>query len=543
MQAMSTRDTITVGTVHDVVLGSSGPFDYEAAAYEGNKRFRRMMDQLPAGEVSSSHLLTQWKCLDPPGRFLKDDGQWLVEVEDKEALRRIDGMRRHYFSSNVLVPISEAWKPVETALRLMSSTANVAVERTDKDIRMEKERGDLCAFAIAERLKNNSIVTALDLWGTYIGQKGVASLCEALNHNSTLASLDLSSSSIDDAGASEIGIVLRYNSGLVSLLLRFNSIGHAGASAIAEGLKFNSTLSILNLHDNKIGDVGAAAIAEALKINSGLKQLFLDYCEIGQLGATAIAEAITHSSRASMPVSASTGMCCAGPPDTLHRTLVLSELDMRFNRIGAAGMLAFAECLKRNSTLTQLHLSNSDICAHGIASLAEALKCNSNLTILNLVSIRLRDEGAAAIADALEHNSTLTKIDLRGCKIGNAGAVAIGEALKHHTVLQYLDISGNLFDSVGKAALTEALKHNCTITTLHLCWLGLYDAANHKALLEHNALLSTIGRCLQKPLEENLIPWGIQGVNQQIGFRKSIGAQCGMTVANANFIFRILRRD
>jgi Leucine-rich repeat (LRR) protein len=501
------------------------------------------MDQFPTDEVSSSHLLNQWKSLDPPGRFLKDSRQWFVEVKDEGALRRIDGMRKRDSTSQVIVPVSGGWKPVETALRLMSETAHVALESTDIGTMLKIDYGDLCAFAIAERLKNNSTVTALNLRGTDIDQKGVTSLCEALNHNSTLASLNLSSGSIDDVGASEIGRALRYNSGLVSLLLRYNSIGHTGASAIAEGLKFNSILSILDLCHNEIGDVGSAAIAEALKINSGLKQLFLVFCEIGQLGATAIAEAITHNSRASMPVSASTGMCCAGPPDTLHRTLVLSELDMQCNRIGAAGMLAFAECLKRNSTVTQLHLSNSDICARGIASLAEALKCNSNLTILSLAYTRLRDEGDAAIADALEHNSTLTKIDLSDCKIGDAGAVAIGEALKRHTTLLSLDVSGNRFDSVGKAALTEALKHNCTITMLHLCWLGHYDAANHKALLKHNLLLSTIGRRLQKPLEENLIPWGIQGVNRQIGFRKRIVAQCGMTVANANFIFRILRRD
>ena len=58
---------------------------------------------------------------------------------------------------------------------------------------------------------------------------------------------------------------LKENSILTSLNLRFNKIGNDGDDALAKGLKENSTLTSLNLSDNDIGKVGADALAKGLK--------------------------------------------------------------------------------------------------------------------------------------------------------------------------------------------------------------------------------------------------------------------------------------
>ena len=59
----------------------------------------------------------------------------------------------------------------------------------------------------------------------------------------------------------------------------------------------------------------------------------------------------------------------------------LTQLNLYWNNIGAAGAASLAEAMKVNTTLTQLQLWENNIGAAGTASLAEAMKVNTTVTI------------------------------------------------------------------------------------------------------------------------------------------------------------------
>ena len=63
-------------------------------------------------------------------------------------------------------------------------------------------------------------------------------------------------------GATAIADALRVNAVLTAMNLLQNKIGDAGASAIAEALRVNAVLTELRLSFNQIGDSGATAIAD-----------------------------------------------------------------------------------------------------------------------------------------------------------------------------------------------------------------------------------------------------------------------------------------
>merc|ERR1711920_267058 len=118
-------------------------------------------------------------------------------------------------------------------------------------------------------------------WQVYASGRGIDDedckviACSVIKDNAVVTSLDLSSTSIGDVGAAALGDALKGGSGLQVLTLTMNKISDAGAAAIADGLKVNSKLMKLMLSDCEIGDSGAAAIGEALKANSGLRTLQL----------------------------------------------------------------------------------------------------------------------------------------------------------------------------------------------------------------------------------------------------------------------------
>jgi Ran GTPase-activating protein (RanGAP) involved in mRNA processing and transport len=378
---------ITVGTVHDVVLGHTR----DETVYEGNSRFHSFLKQChlatrrvtrsrsalldgsdPDGMLQNGknvwidrRVLDQWKSLDPPGRFLvHGEWGWLQEVPDKEALARInnrmerDGMVRkkepvnQSSSSELTLPVSESWVKVQTKL-------NDSVETLD--LRQHCCRpGDTLATALAE----------------------------ALEHNSTYTTIDLRFNSIGHVGAAAVARILQLNSALTTLDLSHNKIGDGGCIALGNAITHNSTLRALRLHENYIAAPGCIALANALKSNSTLRDLDLgSNHEIGEQGVAVLAEAIMHNS-----------------------TLVM--LDLSSNEIGNIGGAAIANAIRNNSSLTTLNLSHNKIFADGASAVANALKCNTALVELNLRHNFIETAGALALADALQYNSSLMKLNL-----------------------------------------------------------------------------------------------------------------------------------
>ena len=89
----------------------------------------------------------------------------------------------------------------------------------------------------------------------------------------------------------ELADGLKNNSGLTALNLNDNEIGADGATVLAEALKINGALTKLNLNNNKIGDSFAKAFAMAAESESQEERVrFMDVV-LGKIEGLAAFEA------------------------------------------------------------------------------------------------------------------------------------------------------------------------------------------------------------------------------------------------------------
>ncbi|MDP2438641.1 MAG: protein kinase [archaeon] len=121
------------------------------------------------------------------------------------------------------------------------------------DLRFKK-LNEWDASRLADALRGNSTLTALNLNGNDLSDVGTARLAAALKTNTALARLDLQENSINLEGATRLAEALRVNSSLTALDLRANSVKNEGAAVLAEALQANATLTALHLDLNGVTD-------------------------------------------------------------------------------------------------------------------------------------------------------------------------------------------------------------------------------------------------------------------------------------------------
>ena len=190
-------------------------------------------------------------------------------------------------------------------------------------------------------------------------------------------------------------------------------------------------------------EVHFASFSEAVKVNTTLTQLDLQYNYIGAAGTASLAEAIKVNT-------------------------TLKQLHFAGNNIGDAGAASLAEAIKENTTLAQLDLPGNNIGDPGATSLAEAIKVNTTLTLLDLGRNKISDTGATSLAEAMKVNTTLTQFYLWKNNIGDAGAASLAQAIKVNTTLTLLDLQVNGIGDAGATSLAEAIKVNTALTRLRL---------------------------------------------------------------------------
>lgn len=145
------------------------------------------------------------------------------------------------------------------------------------------------AEALAEALRSNTQLTALNISVNDIGDEGAWELSDALEENEALEVLHLDGNGITAGGLEFFPSMLRKNSALKHVSLGMNKLGDDGAKAVATmltaagapGCSLEDTnghdcmLERLDLPQNGMGDVGAEALAVAMGGNRKLRHLNL----------------------------------------------------------------------------------------------------------------------------------------------------------------------------------------------------------------------------------------------------------------------------
>ena len=131
------------------------------------------------------------------------------------------------------------------------------------------------AVQLARGLTGNQWLTAMNTWGSSIGDTGAAALGDMLKYNTSLQKLYIADCGITSQGAVEIAAGLTENSTLHVLYMKHNEIGVAGAEAMARMLVENSTLQELDLKlDETLGE-GVDVLLSSLRKNTTLHKLIL----------------------------------------------------------------------------------------------------------------------------------------------------------------------------------------------------------------------------------------------------------------------------
>ena len=276
-------------------------------------------------------------------------------------------------------------------------------------------------------------------------------------------------------------------------------------------LRKDATKTNVNLSNGVLNDGWVARIAMLMPRNVTMHKVDMSGNGLGLRSAEAISGALTakHSS--------------------------LTSLSLCRNPLGAAGVSALADFIRRNVTVEFLDISSVNMTDNGdsmegVINLASALEEAKGLTTLHMSSNNLTDftgrtEGAAALAAALQVNQSLRTLDISDNCLGVQGARFLDECVVSNRTLTSLDISMNRIGGNGAQFIASMLSRGslASLQTLNvsnndLC--GMYgeedlDAAKqlrdgiaaHEALtaldLSHNAVTIDCGKIIVEGLRKN----------------------------------------
>eukprot|EP01138_Halocafeteria_seosinensis_P013108 gb/GECG01013387.1/.p1 GENE.gb/GECG01013387.1/~~gb/GECG01013387.1/.p1 ORF type:complete len:559 (+),score=79.52 gb/GECG01013387.1/:1-1677(+) len=173
-----------------------------------------------------------------------------------------------------------------------------------------------------------------ELCGARLDDNDAQYIADALRLNTALRAIDLRLNQISDVGAHHLADALRTNSTLTSIGLAGNQISDAGIQSLADALRLNTTLIELDLADNKAGDIAARSLASTLLVNATVAEVHLNHNLVGDTGARSLA-------------------------DALRVNTALTDIDLRSNKISDTGMQSLANAVPANTTLNSIALEGN----------------------------------------------------------------------------------------------------------------------------------------------------------------------------------------
>ncbi|TPX49910.1 hypothetical protein SeLEV6574_g01189 [Synchytrium endobioticum] len=348
---------------------------------------------------------------------------------------------------------------------------------------------------LANQLSISGYVTKLDLSGTMLDRKNVASIAELLTEVVGLRQLNLSNCNLDDENLKMLLHAILYRNELPWLSLSENRrLRGNGIKYIAVFIKKTKSLKYLDLSGLNIDRKGLAYINHALTpsdsqpIGPTLEVLKLESCRLkGTILDTLIPgvrrSRLTHLSLRDNKATWEAGQHIADmlisdddvSPDAGTVTgnasvrKGLSSLDLRGNEL-RNGIAPICAALNENDTLRELDLRDNKIDGPALDIIASMLRKNAGLRVLDLSGNSLGTdlEGITSLKEAMTQNHDLVELYLANTRIGTEGAIALAEALPLCSKLQRLDVTYNPIDLAGVLGLAISLKHNKSLISLDI---------------------------------------------------------------------------
>jgi ankyrin repeat protein len=141
-------------------------------------------------------------------------------------------------------------------------------------------------------LKDNTVVTLLDLSGIKLSDNGLMNLCGALNGAESLTSLNLSDNQLGDEGFSSLAKMMATNKSIKTLDFRQNNVSDRGLAEFGNALGTNSTIEEVLFDNNHLADEGAVNLADTLQTHPSMRIISLNDNQISNNGARALANVL-----------------------------------------------------------------------------------------------------------------------------------------------------------------------------------------------------------------------------------------------------------
>jgi Ran GTPase-activating protein (RanGAP) involved in mRNA processing and transport len=235
-------------------------------------------------------------------------------------------------------------------------------------------------------LKEDAVMTTLNLANTSIGDEGTIVLAETLHKNQTLTHLDLTNNDISEEGAIAICGALKTNNGVHFLGLSSNKIRDEGACALASTLEVNHVLTHLELGSARLSDRGTIALGVALALNMGLQYLKLNNNHISDAAGKAFAELI-------------------------EKNYKLLSVDFRGNQVSHSTLLRVKKITKKNKGLRDGDAPNQ--LQHEVIRLHfqqyKLQEANSELKDHQKARLELQEQADRTERDAMTENENTAK--------------------------------------------------------------------------------------------------------------------------------------
>lgn len=309
------------------------------------------------------------------------------------------------------------------------------------------------AFGVVLRFSHT--LQELNLSRNKVGDDGIILIAQGLRENkdSGLKRLDLSWNGIKDQGAGLLADMLKDNSVLTYLNLRSNFICDEGIQKLAQALPSVISLEELDIVGNQMKD--PSALIDAL-CHHETKLLNISY-EQNQLSPEAEVR-LNAAFHFRKNKQGWLGRLLRDIRST--RRMKRISCNMLGKTHGDEEIIAIVRvAAKHKPHITSALFEGPLVTYRGVTILARELLV-PNLAKLGSLTIRqapVRDKGAAALAQALVSNHTLRCLSLSDCQITEDGARMLSNALRRNSTLKRLNLESNRIGDAGFQALCKVI--------------------------------------------------------------------------------------
>lgn len=305
---------------------------------------------------------------------------------------------------------------------------------------------------ISDLIHRSQNLISVDVSSNSIGDAGATSVFTAMRRNKSIVALSMGSStgvsrnSLGSSSAAELSAMLKENYVLSDLDIQMSEITQDTITTISQGLKFNHTLQLLNLGNNNICSKGCRKLLHAI-MNSQISTLNLSNNHIKDDIAPVLVQFMSKNNKLrslSLAGNHFTKVFTKAIAQTFADCSLITDLNLSHNPLGSQGIDEFGFAIANNQNIRNLNISMCQIDSISFQSFCNKLEKNTSIVSLNISHNPIGDQGAAMLCNVIKKHSTLQDIDLELCEITDVGGDVLIPCFGLSQTIRKVSVKNNL---------------------------------------------------------------------------------------------------